>query len=168
MDRPLRVLQRDRRSGGSLSLGNLLDEYGEEIFTDLLIHYRFNLVEFLQGVVPGSPRTINAMLRHLPEGSSFSAVMSAPDAQEQRLPPEPELQALYDRKFWTGDRQLLAQLINAINTQTRIADQRAGGKLPEFPIVGPAAWSEKPSRKPTSKAAPAASVDDVFNRMMGR
>lgn len=126
-------------------------------------------MEYLHGKVPGSARAILAMIRHLPEGSSFTALMSAPEKQEGREPPDPETQALFDRKFWTGDRQLLAQLINAINTQTRIADQRAGGKLPEFPVIGPAAWSDPAGHATTSKmAAPAASVDDVFNRMMGR
>lgn len=163
------------RPGGSCALGELIDEHGEAIFTDLLVHYGFDLVRWLAREVPGSPETILAMLRNLPEGSRYTAIMSAPSGGDEPEPPplDPEVEGMLERKLWTTDRKLLAQLINAVNTNTRYAADWEKGKEPDFPIVGPAAWSgdsnKQTSPPPASpKTGGQLTVDGIFNKMMGR
>lgn len=109
------------------------------------------------------------MLRNLPEGATFTAAMSAPGVADQHATesePDPEREAFADRKFWTSDRQLQAQLINAVQTLTRLTVKWGDNKAPEFPVIGPMAWRGEDT---TKQAAPQkSSVDDVFSRMMGR
>lgn len=92
----------------------------------------------------------------------FTAIMSAPDDGEQddRPDPDPELLALLDRKTWTEDRRLMAQLINSINILVRYLPTWQEGKEPDFPLVGPAQWREK--RDETKDAPKATSVMDVL------
>lgn len=135
-----------------------------------MIHFGFDLVKFLACEQPGSPRSIAAMLRNLPEGATFVAAMSAPgvvDTNAIESEPDPEREAFADRKFWTPERQLQAQLINAIQTLTRLTVKWEKNKAPEFPVVGPLAWR---GEETTKQASPQKkhSVDDVFSRMMGR
>lgn len=109
------------------------------------MHYRFDLGSFLARECTGSARLINAMLRNLPEGATFTAIMSAPNGdgeQDERPEPAPELVELLERKSWTEDRRLMAQLINSVNMLVRFAPKWEEGKAPEFPVVGPAEWRE--------------------------
>lgn len=108
------------------------------------------------------------MLRNLPEGATFTAAMSAPGVADKPAVSErdPAQEAFADRKFWTSDRQLQAQLINAIQTLTRLTVKWEKDKVPEFPIVGPMAWRGEETTKPASSQN--LSVDGVFSRMMGR
>lgn len=92
----------------------------------------------------------------------FTAIMSAPadDEPGDKPEPDPELVALLDRKTWTEDRRLMAQLINSVNILVRYLPSWQEGKHPDFPLVGPAEWRGKTDE---SKEAPkATSVMDVL------
>lgn len=115
------------------------------------------------------------MLRNLPEGSRYTAIMSAPGGEDEpeQPPLDPEVEGMLERKLWTTDRKLLAQLINAVNTNTRYSVEWAKDHEPDFTVVGPAAWSDesKPQSSPAQTRPPSggrATVDGIFNRMMGR
>lgn len=92
------------------------------------------------------------MLRNLPEGATFTAITSAPDKSEGAgIPaePDPEFEAMLDRKTWTEDRRLMAELINRINMLLRHSIQWQDGKVPDLPTVGPAEWrGEQTKKKP--------------------
>lgn len=97
------------------------------------------------------------MIRHLPEGSRYVAIMSAPmDADEAEKPrPEidPEIEAALERRFWTHDRKLQAQVINAVRDLTLVTGQWEKGKAPKFPVIGPPEWrgeSAAKKKKPTT------------------
>lgn len=131
------------------------------------LHFGFDLVKFLACEELGSARSISAMIRNLPEGARFTAIMSAPDGGE-RPPLDAEVEEMLDRKLWTTDRLLQAQLINAVRDLTRVtgSGKWEKGKEPDFPIVGPASWREPAPGEPTPASKPK-TVDDVFNMMMG-
>lgn len=125
-------------------------------------------MKYVRGDVPGSARTILVMLRNLPEGARYTAAMSAPDGREHP-PLDAETEGMLDRKLWTTDRVLAAQIINAIRDLTVVAGRSGkweSGKEPEFPIVGPASW-RKPSVGESKPASKPLTVDGVFNKMMG-
>lgn len=84
------------------------------------------------------------MMRHLPEGSRYVAVMSAPmdDDTAEKLRPklDPEIEAALERRTWTHDRKLQAQAINAIRDLTLVTGNWEKGKEPKFPVIGPPEW----------------------------
>ncbi|WP_159702652.1 hypothetical protein [Arthrobacter sp. 18067] len=106
------------------------------------------------------------MLRNLPEGATFTAIMSAPkgdDESAETRESDPELIALLDRKSWTEDRRLMAQLINSVNALLRYLPQWEAGEAPEFPVVGPAEWRETgKADTPTPKATTVMDVLKLF------
>jgi hypothetical protein len=81
------------------------------------------------------------MLRNLPEGSRYVAVMSAP-MDDDTAPPQidPEKEAAYERRFWTQDRRLMAQSINAIRDLTLVTGSWKKGEEPKFPVIDPPEW----------------------------
>jgi hypothetical protein len=94
---------------------------------------------------------IFAMMRQLPEGSRYVAIMSAPmDDDEARPEPEidPKTEAAMQRRHWTSDRKLMAMLINATRDLTLVTGHWEKGKEPKFPVIGPPEWrGEDPAKK---------------------
>jgi hypothetical protein len=144
----LQRLLREDQLGGSLALGELIDQHGEEIYLDLKEFWDFDLVSFIAGEVYSSIPIILAMVRNLPEGSRYYAAVAADHLDElDAMTParDPRVEAIMDRRIWTTDRQLSAAIINAINTNTAATGQWSE-KPPEFPIVGPASWKKEDSQ----------------------
>lgn len=137
-------LQRGLRSGGSLVLGELLDENGEAIYFDLLEHKQIDLAAFIAGEARGTVKMILHHIRHLPEDATYTAIMSSKIERGDIEIPEPpaEVLAQMDATTWTFDRKLMAQIVNAINLNTRVTGQWKDGQAPDFPTVGPSRWSE--------------------------
>ena len=119
---PLRSVPGEDERGGSLALAVELDAYGEEIWLDLKQYWGFDLIEFIGGRCYGTVSQIFAMMRNLPEGSRYVAIMSAPMDDDKAPKPQidPETEAAYERRFWTQDRRLSAQLINAVRDLTLV------------------------------------------------
>lgn len=94
------------------------------------------------------------MMRHLPEGSRYVAIMSAPMDDDETQKPEidPEVEAAYQRRFWTSDRKLKAQEINAIRDLTLVTGKWEKGKEPKFPLIGPPEWRGESAKKKTEPA----------------
>jgi hypothetical protein len=132
---------------------------------DLLEYFRFDLVKFLAGEAHGSPRLILAMLRNVPEGSRYAAAFtSAPEAAGMETPDVPvEIDPALDARTWNYDRQLMAQLINSVNTLVRYSIPWEQGKAPKLPLVGPAQWR---GEGPQAPAKPL-SVMDVMTKLTG-
>jgi hypothetical protein len=132
--------------GGSLALGELLDEYGEELYLDLKEFWGLDLAAFIGGEVLSSCRLIFSMIRNLPEGSRYTAVRAA-DVDEKQEDIELSLreQQILDARIWNFDRRLWAMQINAVNTNTTALGHWQKGKEPKFPIIGPMDWD--PARK---------------------
>lgn len=91
------------------------------------------------------------MMRHLPEGSRYVAIMSAPmdDDEAKRPEPEidPELEAAMSRRYWTQDRKLTAMQINAVRDLTLVTGNWEKGKEPKFPVIGPPEWRGETAKK---------------------
>lgn len=93
------------------------------------------------------------------------ALMSAPAAQGGPVPPQqidPELEAFLDRKTWTEDRRLQAQIINLLSLLVRYSIRWEEGKGPELDIVGPAEWRDPKTQTPSAPK----SIDDVLNAFL--
>lgn len=88
------------------------------------------------------------MIEELPEGSRYTAIMSAPESREGHPQPEPDPEAiaLYDRRFWTTERQFIAQQINALHQIIVLSGNWKKGKEPKFPVVGPLEWQPQEQR----------------------
>ena len=106
------------------------------------------------------------MLRNLPEGSRYSAAMSAPGPEADERPPlDPEVEAMLDRQLWTTDRRLMAQLINSLHTLIKVTGKWKEGEGPKFPVLGPAAWRE--DTQPTAASTTDNSVEGTLQRLFG-
>jgi hypothetical protein len=138
----LQRLLREDQLGGSLALGELIDQHGEEIYLDLKEFWDFDLVSFIAGEVFSSIPIILAMVRNLPEGSRYHAVVAVDHKPDSDQEADPHLEALLDHRVWTIDRKLMAATVNAINMNTA-ATGMWSEKPPDFPIVGPASWKEE-------------------------
>lgn len=106
------------------------------------------------------------MLRNLPEGASFTAAMSAPPTDGGPASPQsidPELEAWLDRKTWTEDRRLQAQVINLLGILIRYSINWGEGNAPEFDVIGPAEWR---GTKAQATGGQAKSIDDVLNAFL--
>lgn len=88
------------------------------------------------------------MIRNLPEGSRYVAVR-AQDVDQ--LPEDIKLSSSEQRRIdaatWTFDRQLLAMVINSVNTNTVITGGPWKGEGPKFPPTGPTAWDPDKVRR---------------------
>ena len=103
------------------------------------------------------------MLRNLPEGSRYVAIMSAPmDDDVVRPELDPEKEAAYVRRFWTQDRKLMAQQVNAIRDLTLVTGNWKKGEQPKFPIIGPPEWRGETA---TKKAAEPVTNFDVLKAL---
>lgn len=109
-----------------------------------------------------------AMLRGLPEDTTFAAHMKVEQDRERKaddgpspLDIDPELANLIDKKTWTEDRKLLADISNRLGTILLHLHNWEKGKEPRLPIVGPQEWrdeAEPEQKKPRT-------IDDVFSML---
>lgn len=129
----------------------MLDAHGEEIWLDLKQYWSFDLVEFIGGRSYGSVSQVFAMMRHLPEGSRYVAIMSAPmdddKAADSKPEIDPEIEAAMERRHWTHDRKMQALLINAVRDLTLVTGHWEKGKEPKFPAIGPPEWRGESAAK---------------------
>ena len=107
---------RDVASGGSLALGELIDQHGSAIYSDLLSVYGVDLIEVIAGRSPHTPRVLLGLIEHLPEGCALPAAMAGRP----------------DGRFWTSQTAVLAAVHNALQVNTivtghitRAADRKA-------------------------------------------
>jgi hypothetical protein len=160
---PVQRVPGENERGGSLALAVELDAHGEEIWLDLKEFWNFDLVEFIGGRCYGSVTLIFTMMRQLPEGSRYAAIMSAPmDDDEARPEPEidPATEAAMQRRYWTSDRKLKAMEINAIRDLTLVTGHWEKGKEPKFPVIGPPEW-----RGETAAKKKPATTNDVLRAL---
>lgn len=131
---------------------------------DLLKHFNFDLVGFLRGDVASSPRLILTLIRHLPEGSNYVAILQSAPVDDAPAEPPTEVDPVMESQMWTQDRLLMAQLINSVNMLVRHSIQWQDGKAPEFPLIGPGSWRGEGAN--TTKPSKQLSVMDVINTVM--
>lgn len=125
-----------------------------------------DLAEVLAGGVATSPRLLMALIRRLPEGSNYVAVLSSAPVEASANHDAPaEIDPVSERLLWTEDRRLMAQLINSVNMLVRHSIQWEKGKEPPIPIIGPAAWRGEGGEK--SKSSKPLSVMDVITKITG-
>jgi len=109
------------------------------------------------------------MLRGLPEDSTFTAHMrveqdrerqegDAPTAQDI----DPELSKLIDKKTWTEDRKLMADISNRLGLILLYLHPWEKGKEPKLPTIGPDEWREDQAPKVPK------SLDDVLAMFTNR
>lgn len=105
-----------------------------------------------------------AMLRALPEDAAFAAHMKVEadktsDGSAKPTPAEidPELADFAEKKFWTEDRKLLAEVSNRLGVILLHLHQWEKGKEPRLPIVGPSEWREAEEQSPKLTT-----IDDVL------
>lgn len=118
---------------------------------------------------------IFSMLRHLPEGALYTAAMTAKlraekakNPDDKQPEPTPEEVELDDLQRWDFDRQLQAQLINAVNLLIRRTGNWPEDKLPDFEVVGPASWSNTTGgEKSTDTKTGPKSAFDMFKEWGG-
>lgn len=127
------AVQRGDTAGGSLALGDLIDERGGALYRDLLLYYGVDLVDVVAGRSHHSPRLVVALIEWLPEDSAFAAAING------------------GRRWlgWTEDRMLRAALYDAMNANTVATGQWK--KRP--PRIDPWPRPNRRKRKPTSIAA---------------
>lgn len=104
-----------------------------------------------------------SLIGELPEGSRYGQRYHFDHREEAateraKADVDDEMSAWLDTQFWTGDRLMIAQLINAVRELTMVtgAGKWRKGKEPEYPIVGPAEWRDGNSKNPADKKAPIA------------
>lgn len=107
-----------------------------------------------------------AMLRHLPEDALFTAHIKVDQDRERSdsdepVEPDPELVALLDKKTWTEDRKLQAEISNRLGIILLYLQQWEKGKEPRLPIIGPEEWREVAEPKPKKLMT----IDDVFAQL---
>lgn len=104
--------------GGSLTLASLLDEYGGEVYVDLMHYYQFDLVAWLRD---GGchPAPVLALIEALPRGSRTHAAAAGGEHWREWL-------------GVTDEYQLLAAIYDAINLNTR-----ATGNFEKPPKIDP-------------------------------
>lgn len=111
------------------------------------------------------PDMVLAMLRNLPEDATFTAHMKVEQDREREaggdpapVDIDPGLAALVEKKTWTEDRKLLADISNRLGTILLYLHQWEKGKEPRLPIVGPQEWRD--AAEPEKKTLK--TIDDVF------
>lgn len=105
-------------AGGSLSLAELLDKYGEKVFFDLH-HYAggLNLVDALQYDSGYSPRQLILLIANLPVESATIAAMRGDD----------------EFRGWGVDRYMIANLIDSVRENTYVLLAANSKRKPEKP-----------------------------------
>lgn len=152
----------------------------------LLKEYHFDLVAWLRGETHSSPALILTMIRHLPEGSLFSAKLSAiaeiernelekrkangEDVETPESPELPELERLIqERLTWTTTPSLIATLIN--RTTWGIQSQIEAKHRPKWPVVGPESWwpeDQKKKTEPDTEIASDGQPHSMLTRFFGK
>lgn len=145
----------------------MIDTYGEELYVDLKVHYQVDLAEVLAGGVATSPRLLLALIRRLPEGSNYVAVLSSAPVEYDATNDAPaEIDPVSERLLWTEDRRLMAQLINSVNMLVRYVPQWEPGKAPVLPLIGPADWRGEGTAEHSKPSKPL-TVMDVLQKITG-
>lgn len=125
-------MDQEHPAGGSLALGELIDEHGSALAHDLRAHYGLDLRDVVADLCSGRPTTspwwLLALIEELPQGSAYVA-----DLQGGRV-----------HRDWTTDRYLLAALFDAVQINT-VAVVRAGGGKAKAPKPVPRP-GDKPDR----------------------
>jgi hypothetical protein len=109
--------------GGSLSLIELLDEHGDELFADFLRFYHLDLRDLNRGLI--SPRLVIALIRQLPLDSAYVTKLRG-----------------IEYVGWDRHAYVLADLYDAINTLTYLYQASNAEKpktvkpLPPYPRPG--------------------------------
>lgn len=118
------------------------------MFLDLKEYWGLDLVAFLRGEVLSSVRLLIAQIRHLPEGSRYTARRIV-EADEAGVEIEISAfdQKIQDARTWTLQHRLYAMFINAINQNTVVSGNWEKGKVPTFPVVGPIGWDPKRQKR---------------------
>lgn len=112
-----------------------------------------------------SPRLILTLIRHLPEGSNYVAILQSAPVEEEPATDEPAaIDPVMESLLWTQDRVLMAQLINSVNMLVRHSIQWQDGKAPKLPLIGPSAWR---GEGPTATPSKPLTVMDVISNVMG-
>lgn len=150
--------------GGSLSLVQLLDDGGEEIWLDLKQFWDFDLVEFLAGRKASSPRLILALIRGLPEEARWTQLLaSRVQSGDFEMPEQsPEEIEAAERAFWNPDRSVWAMIHNAIVQNTQLTGSWKDNKPPELPLIGPGAWRKDANGEPKQKSSEPKPGDENF------
>lgn len=121
--------------GGSLSLCQLIDEYGEGVYPDLRFYYGHDLAETIAGR-GAAPSLVLLMVQRLPDTSMTVALASGGRHQFG----------------WGVDRYLAADTYDAINANTRATGNWAKGKSPTFkPYPRPGSMPEERKKPKTVK-----------------
>jgi hypothetical protein len=105
-----------RHAGGSRILGELIDEYGDELdyeFTQAGI----DLIEVIAGRTNWCPARLLSFIENLPEDGPFKAALQG----------GPEFRS------WDIKTYLLADLYDAVCTNTVVSGNWAKGKAPKIP-----------------------------------
>ena len=119
-------------AGGSLSLAELIDKYGEQIYFDLH-HYAggLNLVEALQDGSGYSPRQLIMLISNLPMESATISAMRGDD----------------EYRGWGVDRYMIAHLIDSVRENTYAFLMANSKKKPDKPEP-----TYRPGKKDDNKA----------------
>ena len=107
--------------------------------------FRVDLVAVIEGRGP-SPRLVIQLVQGLPDTSLTSALLSGGR----------------DHFGWGQDRHLAADLIDALNANTRATGNWGRGKAPTIPPY------PRPTSKPGDGAKKKVSVRDLFSRFGGK
>lgn len=122
------------RPGGSLVLGELIDEHGSAVAFDLLSRFGVNLVDVVADLCSDQPTSSPAywleLIEEMPEGShTLAARLGGPEY-----------------RGWTFDRHLLAVLVDAVQINTVTTAKVAGAKGVKAPKPIPRPGAGKKGR----------------------
>lgn len=107
------------RTPGSFGLAQLIDEYGDGLYPDLLFHFGCDLVEVVNGQGP-APSLVLALVRRLPDDCMTAALQAGG----------------VEHLGWGTDRHLMANVFDALNQNTRACGnwgKKGPPKIPAFP-----------------------------------
>lgn len=98
-----------------------MDDYGAEVYADLLFYFQFDLLGWLRRG-GGHPGPVLALITTLPEGSRFVAARRGGDKAHEWL-------------GVTAEYRLLAHIVDAININTRATgNYRTPPKFEPWPL----------------------------------
>lgn len=143
-----RGVQQGRPGGGSLSLAELIDNYGAGLYADLLRYYDVDLTEVIRGNGP-APLLVMALVRGLPDTSTTIGLVHGG----------------YKHVGWGQDRHMLADLIDAIQQNTR-----ATGNFKSPPKIKPYPRPKgvpKPVNKPIDPSKQKVSLAELHAKFTG-
>lgn len=128
------------------------------------------MADWLAGEARATPKMVLAMLRALPEEAAFVAHMRVeaerePDVDADGVPIEidPELSSFLEKKTWTEDRRLLADIANRLGLIFQYLHQWEKGQEPKLPILGPSEWREQ--AEVAEQKSKLVTIDDVLGAL---